>query len=495
MPSGEALLELITAISTSQQVEEIAELVLDKFCDLFNVEACAIFRWNGEDDFLNLWAGDLRGVSKGTQKGLGQLDLNQLPLAHQALTTGQPVQWHINKPGVKANDLDLSRVLKAKSLLWLPLTGLRRIYGLILLEESRLIRTFDEIEVAQASHLAKFISQALEKTWLIKDLQERSAELEAVRRASLSLTASLDLQQVLDTILENTLGLLNEAQDAHIFLYQDDRLSFGAALWSDGRKGQPWSHPRENGLTYNVARKGEMIVVPDMRTHPLFSDTPISWQGSIIGIPLRMGNRIVGVMTVAYAQPKEFSEVTIRILRHLGDQAAIAIENARLHILVSRQARTDVLSGLPNRRALDERLEDEINRARRYEYPLALMMIDLNGFKRVNDYFGHPIGDRVLQQIANCMRRSVRDSDFLARYGGDEFALLLPKTDTQTAKILARRLQAIVASNPIDVPGNEGTTVTISYGIAAFPKDGNSAGEVLASADRSLYNSKDNHIK
>jgi diguanylate cyclase (GGDEF)-like protein len=122
-------------------------------------------------------------------------------------------------------------------------------------------------------------------------------------------------------------------------------------------------------------------------------------------------------------------------------------------------------------------------------------MIDLNGFKRVNDYFGHPIGDRVLQQIANCMRRSVRDSDFLARYGGDEFALLLPKTDTQTAKILARRLQAIVASNPIDVPGNEGTTVTISYGIAAFPKDGNSAGEVLASADRSLYNSKDNHIK
>lgn len=495
MPSSEALLKIITTISTSQQAEEIATLVITKFCELFDMEACAIFRWDHKDDALTLWAGDLTRVWGEKEEEAQRLGLDQFPLARKALISGQVVQWHAEKHGQNSTDLHPIGDGMVKSLFILPLIGLKRTHGLILLIESRAIRTFNEVELDQASHLVNSTSVALEKSWLIQDLQERSAELEAVRRASLSLTASLDLQEVLDTILENTLGLLKEAQDAHIFLYQNDRLLFGAALWSDGRKGRAWSNPRENGLTYTVAHQGEMIVVPDMRIHPLFIHAPESWQGSIVGIPLRMGNRVVGVMTVAYSQPNEFSEASIRFLRHLGDQAAIAIENARLHVLVSRQARTDALCGLPNRRALDERLVDEISRARRYEYPLALLMIDLNGFKKVNDIFGHPIGDRVLQQVANCMRRSVRDSDFLARYGGDEFALLLPKTDTQTAEILARRLQAMVASNPLDVPEDNGTMISLSYGIGVFPKDGSTPVELLASADQSLYKSKDNHPK
>lgn len=325
---------------------------------------------------------------------------------------------------------------------------------------------------------------------LFQEVRQRSAELEAVRKASLSLTASLDLNEVLDTILENTLGLLNEVQDAHIFLYEDGRLNFAAALWADGRKGQPWSNPRADGLTYTVARQGEAILVPNMQDHPLFKNVPSSWDGSILGLPLKIGERVVGVMTVAHSRPGAFSEANLRVLRLLGDQAAIAIENARLHNLVAVQARTDALTGLPNRRGLDERLQKEIQRASRYQRPLALMIIDLNNFKKVNDTFGHLVGDQTLKRVAVCLRRAVREIDFVARYGGDEFVILLPETDENTVEELARRISQSIESCPLALPEDTGDPITLSLGVAVFPNNGSSGNALLGTADKALYRSK-----
>jgi diguanylate cyclase (GGDEF)-like protein len=325
---------------------------------------------------------------------------------------------------------------------------------------------------------------------LFQEVRQRSAELEAVRKASLSLTASLDLNEVLDTILENTLGLLNDVQDAHIFLYEDGRLNFGAALWADGRKGQPWSNPRPDGLTYTVARQGEAILVSNMQDHPLFKNVPSSWEGSIVGLPLKIGERVVGVMTVAHPRPGAFSEANLRVLRLLGDQAAIAIENARLHNLVAVQARTDALTGLPNRRGLDERLQEEIQRASRYQRPLALLIIDLNNFKKVNDTFGHLVGDQTLKRVAVCLRRAVREIDFVARYGGDEFVILLPETDHNTVEELARRISQSIESCPLAWPEDNGNPVTLSYGVAVFPNNGLSGNALLGTADQALYRSK-----
>ncbi len=157
--------------------------------------------------------------------------------------------------------------------------------------------------------------------------------MEAVRQASLSLTASLDLPDVLDLILNNVLSLLPGALDTHIFLYypEVDRLAFGAALWAGGRRGRPYSMPRPDGLTHTVARSGETIVVPNMADHALFKTAPPDWVGAIVGLPLKIGQRVVGVMNVSYQEPRVFQEHELRILRLLGDQAAVAIENARLY--------------------------------------------------------------------------------------------------------------------------------------------------------------------
>ncbi|HFD39550.1 MAG TPA: GAF domain-containing protein, partial [Anaerolineae bacterium] len=180
-----------------------------------------------------------------------------------------------------------------RSWLGAPLFSQGRMIGILNLDkaEAGYYRTEDaHLVMAFANQMAVVVENAR----LFEAMTRRVAELEAVHEASLVVTSSLDLPQVLHVILEKTVELLPDVQDAHIFLYQDGQLAFGTALWADGRQAAPWAEPRPEGLTYTVARRGEAIFVPDMRNHPLFADTPDDWTGSIIGLPLKMGERVVG---------------------------------------------------------------------------------------------------------------------------------------------------------------------------------------------------------
>ncbi|MBE7555053.1 MAG: PAS domain-containing protein [Anaerolineales bacterium] len=168
-------------------------------------------------------------------------------------------------------------------------------------------------------------------------LEQQNAQLEAIYQIGLSLTSNLEVKTVLDLILDSTFKFLPQLKDAHIFLYQERQLTFAASLWSNGRKDYMAAEPRAGGLTYTVAKQGETIVIPDTRTHPLYAHTPMSWSGALAGIPLKIGIRVVGVMTVAYERPFTFTETELRLLRLLGDQAAIAIENAYLYEQVQQE--------------------------------------------------------------------------------------------------------------------------------------------------------------
>ncbi len=364
--------------------------------------------------------------------------------------------------------------------------------------EAERLRILDE-QVWRVHRLESEVKQRTAELAAAKDEAEQHAvELEAIRQATLNLTARLDLESVLNALLESTLRLIPGMRNAHIFLYDSDGegvLTFGTALWSDGRRGQPVALPRPQGLTYTVARSAQTVVVKDIRDHPLYTDISpdMNWRGAIVGLPLKIGQRVVGVMTLSYPQPHEFSEVEQRVMRLLGDQAAIAIENAHLHKLVNQQARTDSLTGLPNRCALDERLEDETRRSTRYQRVFSLVMMDLNGFKAINDTYGHPEGDAALRQVASCMLGQVRETDLLARYGGDEFALLMPETDRATAQSLAVRLRDRVGCAALVLPDSRQITLSISFGLAAFPENGATAEDLLACADQALYQDKRQH--
>jgi two-component system cell cycle response regulator len=321
-------------------------------------------------------------------------------------------------------------------------------------------------------------------------VKQQADELDSLKRLSLNLTSSLDLQTVLDAVVTEAMRLVRNARTAHIFLYTHGRLEFGAALYADGVRNKAMAIPRKNGLTDTVATRGEVIVVDDIRTHPRYQDAPDDWTGSIIGIPLIVDDVVVGVMSLSKSTKGGFTSAEMRLLELLADQAAVAISNASLHQIVTRQANSDILTGLPNRRALDERLAEEVIIARRTNTQFAVIMIDLDGFKVVNDTYGHAVGDDVLRSAFNYLAALTRSSDFLARYGGDELTLILRQTDIPLARIVTDKILDNIKEYSFTLPDKTKITLGLSGGIAIYPLHAYTGPDLLRAADVALYHAK-----
>jgi diguanylate cyclase (GGDEF)-like protein len=325
---------------------------------------------------------------------------------------------------------------------------------------------------------------------LLATLKQQTDELDALKKLSINLTSSLDLPDVLDAVVSEAMRLIVNARNVDIFLYKNNKLSFGAALDADGTRNRPWATPRATGLTGTVAREAQTIIVENMQSHPLFQNVPAGWNGSIIGIPLKVGDMVVGVMNLSRSSLGGFTPSELRLLSLLSDQAAVAISNASLHQMISRQAYSDTLTGLPNRRALDERLEEEVLSARRNNYSFAVIMMDLDGFKAVNDTYGHAVGDDVLRLVFSQMAHGVRTTDFLARYGGDELALILSQTEMSSAQIVAEKILEGMRRIKFRLPDGKRLRLGISGGIALFPVHARAGPDLLRAADAALYHAK-----
>jgi len=365
------------------------------------------------------------------------------------------------------------------------------------IERDSLVKLLEILTAALERHFPNDIDsiqgisgQLISNQALLSLLKQQTDELDALKKLSINLTSSLDLPDVLDAVVTEAMRLIENARDVNIFLYKNHKLSFGAALDSDGTRNKPWSKPRSNGLTYTVARDGETIIVEDMRNHTLFTSAPNDWVGSIIGIPLKVGETVLGVMNLSRMTLGGFSTSELRLLSLLSDQAAVAISNASLHQMISRQAYSDTLTGLPNRRALDERLEEEVVAARRNNYSFAVIMMDLDGFKDVNDTYGHATGDDVLRVVFNQMARGVRNTDFLARYGGDELTLILSQTEMSSAQIVSEKILEGMKNLKYKLPDERRLKLGISGGIAIYPVHARNGPDLLRAADSALYQAK-----
>jgi diguanylate cyclase (GGDEF)-like protein len=211
------------------------------------------------------------------------------------------------------------------------------------------------------------------------------------------------------------------------------------------------------------------------------------------GHPLRLDLGVVGAAGESALQlwPASggFDARTRALAQSLAAQAAIALENARLHAIVQQQAITDELTELANRRRFMERLDTELRRAERFDEPLALVFADLDDFKRVNDLYGHHVGDSVLRAFADVIRRRVRVIDLAARLGGEEFAILLIETDLDGAEALAENLRSAVASMEVRIVGGPPVRVTASFGVSDYPS-ARGAEDLMAAADLALYRAK-----
>jgi diguanylate cyclase (GGDEF)-like protein len=205
-----------------------------------------------------------------------------------------------------------------------------------------------------------------------------------------------------------------------------------------------------------------------------------------LAFPLRVGSSDFGSLVLA---SDTFEAEHVETAASLAAQVVVALENARLHRMVERQAMVDSLTGLANRRSLEDSLRSELARASRFGDSVCVVLADLDDFKQVNDKYGHAAGDEVLKAFAGALRTTVRESDVAGRWGGEEFALVLPGTDAAGGARLAERARAALEASRVKMPNGDQCSVTASFGVAAFPES-NELGEILAAADSALYAAK-----
>jgi diguanylate cyclase (GGDEF)-like protein len=179
----------------------------------------------------------------------------------------------------------------------------------------------------------------------------------------------------------------------------------------------------------------------------------------------------------------------VRLLETIANQAALLIDNARIFKEMKLLAITDSMTGLFNRRHFSELGQVEVERAVRYQRGLGVLMVDIDLFKRVNDTLGHRAGDAVLQAVSRMCRAQLRSSDIIGRYGGEEFAIVLPESSEERARAVAERIRASIEATPIDTP-NGPAQVTISLGLALLSPTDNDLELLLDSADRAMYEAK-----
>jgi len=346
-------------------------------------------------------------------------------------------------------------------------------------------RVFSKREVSQISVLTNQAAVAIENARLYAQIEQKIRNLSISYKISQTLISTLDLETLLLKILEElkkAFGYYNAA----ILLV--DRES--SKLIIKAAKGYPQKILKMklrigiDGITGHVAATGETYYAPDVSKDKYYIEG-VPHVKSEVAIPLKIEKRTIGVLDVESKKNDAFSEWEIKLLSIIAAQIANAIEKSRLYEETKMLSLTDPLTELPNRRHFDIMIDTELRRSERYNRPLSLLLIDLDNFKSYNDRNGHLEGDKVLAEYAKFMKLSIRDIDFICRFGGDEFVVVLPETDESFAKAVAERIRKRVYN------AREKLGITLSIGVASYPLDGEDKISLVMASDRACYIAKE----
>jgi diguanylate cyclase (GGDEF)-like protein/putative nucleotidyltransferase with HDIG domain len=274
-----------------------------------------------------------------------------------------------------------------------------------------------------------------------------------------------------------------------IYVLRDDRLRAEYVTGENFRLFSSLEIPLGQGLSGWVAENRKPIINGNPAVEPgyLADENKFTTMRSALAVPLIGLNGTVSVLALYHAERDAFTKDHLRILLAIVPKLALSIENALRYQQAESSASTDYMTGLPNARSLFLHLDGELARCRRLNSPLVVLVCDMNGFKQVNDKYGHLEGNRVLRSVAKKLKESCREYDYVARMGGDEFVLVLPGLRTDQLQQKMQRLKVITAEAGQDVCAE---TLSLSIGHALFPEDGVDADQLLSEADRRMYVAK-----
>ena len=379
-----------------------------------------------------------------------------------------------------------------ESMLVVPMRYDDVVVGVITLSKLGLDQ-FDRHDLRLLSILADQAATALESARNLARSHALAGELRLLLDVSADLAASLDTRQVAN-VLARHLATVMAVDECAISWWDrtNDRVA-SLGYYPPVHEMQPFYDVADYPLTRRVLVEQVVAHVDAADPGADPAEAALLIEGgnrSLVMLPLVASGESIGLVELFSPGAIEVDDERLNLARTIANEASIALENARLYGEARELADRDPLTGFFNHRSLHERFGQEAVRARRTLRPLSLLMLDLDAFKLVNDTFGHLLGDEVLRWTAEIIRATLRASDIPARYGGDEFAILLPDADHDEAARTAERLADAFAASTFCHDGRISVPIGVSIGVATFPVDGRTATELIAAADAGLYRMK-----
>jgi diguanylate cyclase (GGDEF)-like protein len=463
--------ELLSLLIKALNIKQVCLLFPEAGGDNFKTQFCEPNNEHNEFDNLRLRAGNpIVKYLEREQKFLTRENLSILP-AFLGL-------WPQEKEEIESKQIAL----------FMPLISRDRLIAILVLGGKKSGRySLEDLGIIE--EVTSRVAVSMEKEYLREQLREREEELSVINSSSVILSSSLDIQEIFGSFIEE-LKKVVDVSWASIVLIEDNNLCCMALSSPENSAYQVGEKlPMEGTGTGWVVTQKKAFIEPDLEQERCFTTEEHFYkQGlrTVVYMPLLAKGRVIGSFIVASQHPNAYNQRNIKLLEQLASQIAMPLENTQLYARAEKKARVDELTRLLNRRSLDEMIDSEISRHSRYGGAFSLAILDLDSFKTYNDTYGHLAGDKLLRDVGNNIKNAIRNADHAFRYGGDEFAVLLPQTTIDAAYQVAERVRNKIAEG-LD---SGKITISASIGLASWPDDGISHTDIIAAADVTLYRAK-----
>ncbi len=465
------------AVLSTLDLDEVLNRILAIIKDYFHLE-------NGGVMMLDK---NKRELYVRAQFGHGGVNLgDRVPLGQGLTGTAAKIKQPIYAPDVSKDSRYIKRAEETRSEVAIPLMARDEVVGVLDFQSEQLDNFKPEV-IELLTLFSTQASLALENARLYSLERRRAEQLEAINAVAQQTTALLDLDELLTVVCRLLLEWFNNIDHAAVLLCEGEALRVRAY---EGRLTPkvPLGAllPPGTGVASGALAQGKSVIHHDVKNvkgyFPGFEETE-----SEMCVPLIFFGEKLGVLALDSATRNAFDQDDIQPLESVADICAAAIQNANYFERMRQLAYVDGLTGIHNRRYFEMRIVEELERASRFQGRMALIMVDIDHFKRLNDEFGHLLGDEVLRGVAGILKQQLRKMDMVCRYGGEEFAVVVPETTGDNARVVAEKLRRQVECHPF--PGVP-RPVTISCGVAECPLHGTTRDQVVAAADGALYKAK-----
>ncbi len=496
LPETHGAVTDISSTLTSLDPEHLAASAAIRLSRLLDVPEVHVFRLDGDGDLTCLaWVSSPQPRRERSNR---PVSLASWPAAAEAVRTRQPrlVSDRSEARVLRGTPADALRT--GQTSLIVPLVARGTDVGLVEIRETRVGRDITHTQAATADSVCPLIALSILDAGALSAKQAQADKLVSLLESSQAVSEAATLVDALTIVAQRAGEVLGVTKCVAYEYRQASDAIVARAAWgqstaeSDGLHDLlPLDdHPTERDVL--VSETPLLETISDARLRPERKRVmDRRGAGTRLTVPMRSIDGPMGLLVFWDSRrERRFSDDEMALATGLGELAGSAVRSNRLVRQLRHLSETDSLTGLANHRKLHELLLREHARAERHGSRFSLVMLDIDGFKRFNDSYGHPVGDVVLRRVAKILRDNTRVSDVAGRYGGDEFVLVLPETTPREAEVLIEELRSLLSAAPFVSPAGDRIPIRASIGIAGYPEDGRDVNDLMLAADARLYASK-----